>query len=172
MKAIDKLKEKRFSVEITSGNFYAQHSEVEFFATKEEAEDFYNKSEISQSEMEDASWSKDGEQPDFTIELRELQAIPKDKIEELQEEDAEEMESELADIYHTYSVRLKTKSYRFNRDAVINHWDEEEEKAEKEQMGRWKLVEYEGSVYSTLPFSKDVISLVDGSVSKMKGGIE
>lgn len=171
MKAIDKLKEKRFSVEITSGNFYAQHSEVEFFATKEEAEDFYNKSEISQSEMEDASWSNDGEQPDFTIELRELQSIPADMVEEL-EEDAEEMESEIADIYHTYSVRLKTKSYLFNRDAVINHWDDEEEKAEKEQMERWKFVEYEGSVYSTLPFSKDVISLVDGSVSKMKGGIE
>lgn len=171
MKAIDKLKEKRFSVEITSGNFYAQHSEVEFFATKEEAEDFYNKSEISQSEMEDASWSKDGEQPDFTIEFCELQSIPADMVEEL-EEDAEEMESELADIYHTYSVRLKTKSYLFNRDAVINHWDDDEEKAEKEQMKRWKLVEYEGSVYSTLPFSKDVISLVDGSVSKMKGGIE
>lgn len=171
MKAIDKLKEKRFSVEITSGNFYAQHSEVEFFAAKEEATDFYNKSSISQSEMEDASWSKSGEQPDFTIELRELQSIPADMVEEL-EEDAEEMESEIADIYHTYSVRLKTKSYLFNRDAVINHWDDEEEKAEKEQMERWKLVEYEGSVYSTLPFSKDVISLVDGSVSKMKGGIE
>ena len=171
MKAIDKLKEKRFSIEITSGSYYAQHSEVEFFATKEEAEEFYNKSEISQSEMEDARWSKDGEQPDFTIELRELQSIPADMVEEL-EEDAEEMESEIADVYHTYSVRLKTKSYRFNRDAVINHWDDEEEKAEKEQMERWKLVEYSGSVYSTLPFSKDVISLVDGSISKMKGGIE
>lgn len=172
MKAIDKLKEKRFSVEITSGNYYAQHSEVEFFATKEEAEDFYNKSEISQSEMEEASWSKDGEQPDFTIELRELQAIPKNKIEELQKEDAEEMESELADIYHTYSVRLKTKSYRFNRDAVTNHWDDEDEKKEKEEMERWQLVEYDGSIYSTLPFSQDVVSLIDSSVSIMKGGIK
>jgi DNA-binding transcriptional regulator GbsR (MarR family) len=87
------------------------------------------------------------------------------------EEDVEEMESELTDIYDTYSVRLKTKSYFFNKDAVVNHWDSEEVKAEKEQMNRWQLNEYEGSIYSTLPFSKDVISLIDGTQSKMKGGI-
>jgi hypothetical protein len=171
MKAIEKLKEKRFSVEITRGNFYAQNSEVEFFSTKEEAEEFYNKSEISQSEMEEASWSKNGEQPDFKIELRELQSVPIKMIDEL-EEDAEEMESEILDIYHTYSVRLKTKSYFFNKDAVVFDYDEEDMKEEKGKMERWKLIEYEGSDYSTLPFSEDVISLVDGSVSKMKGFIE
>lgn len=171
MKAIDSLKAKRFSVETTCGNYYAQQSDVEFFATKEEAEKFYNEATIEQSHMEDCSWSKDGEQPTFSIELRELQSIPVDMGEEL-EEDAEEMESEIADIYHTYSVRLKTKSYFFNKEAVVNHWDSEEEKAEKEQLNRWELTEYEGSIYSTLPFSKDVISLTDGTQSKMKGGIE
>jgi hypothetical protein len=171
MKAIEVLKAKRFSVETTYGNYYAQQSDVEFFATKEEAEKFYNEATIEQSSMCDCSWSKDGEQPTFSIELRELQSIPVDMVEEL-EEDAEEMESEIGDIYHTYSVCLKTKSYFFNKEAVVDHWDSEEEKAEKEQMNRWKLSEYEGSIYSTLPFSEYVISLIDGEVSKMKGGIE
>ena len=171
MKAIEVLKAKRFSVETTYGNYYAQQSDVEFFATKEEAEEFYNKQTIDQSHMEDCSWSKDGEQPTFSIEMRELQSLPADVIEEMEEE-AEEMQSEIADAYHTYSIRLKTKSYFFNKEAVINHWDSEEEKAEKEQMNRWELTEYEGSIYSTLPFSKEVISLIDGEVSKMKGGIE
>jgi hypothetical protein len=171
MKAIEVLKAARFSVETTYGNYYAQQSDVEFFATKEEAEEFYNKQTIDQSHMEDCSWSKDGEQPTFSIELRELQSLPADVIEEMEEE-AEEMQSEIADAYHTYSIRLKTKSYFFNKEAVVDHWDSEEEKAEKEQLNRWELTEYEGSIYSTLPFSKDVISLTDGTQSKMKGGIE
>jgi hypothetical protein len=160
MKAIDFLKQNRFSVEITYGNFYAQETDLEFFATKEAAEKFYNEAIIDQDHMNNCSWSRDGEQPTFSIELRELRAIPVDMVDDLQEVDAEEMESVIDEIYHTYSVRLKTKEYIYN----INYWDTEEEK--------WKLVEYEGCKYSTLPFSKDVVSLIDGKVSKMKGGIE
>ena len=171
MKAIEVLKANRFSVETTKGSFYAQQSDVEFFSTKEQAEKFYNESTISESEMENASWSNDGQQPDFTIELRELQSIPVDMVEEL-EEDAEEMECEISDIYITYSVRIKTKCYLFNKQSVALDCDSDEEKAERKQMQRWQLVERDGSTYSTLTYSKDVVSLIDGSNSTMKGAIQ
>lgn len=169
MKAIEKIKEKRFSVEITFGSFYAQHSEVGLFATIEEAERFYKNSYITESEMNAASWSKEGEQPQFTIELRELKSLPQDIINELEEL---EEEGDFMDIYHIYSVRLKTKSYIFNKESVIFDWDSEEEIAEKETLKKWDLVEYEGSVYSTLCFSEKVVSLTDGSTSIMKGSIK
>jgi len=169
--AFEFLKSKRFSVELHFGDFYAQDSDFEFFSTLEEAEKFYKDSYFDQSYMNSCNWSKNGDQPTFLIELRELQFVPVDKLEEL-EEDADEMEIEILDIFHTFSERLKTKSYIFNEESVINYWDSEEEKEEKEQMDKWKLIEYQGSIYHTLPFSKDVISLIDGRVSKLKGGIE
>jgi hypothetical protein len=139
METMEFLKSKRFSVITTYGNYYAQETDVEFFETIEDAERCYNETTISEAHMESCDWSRDGEQPTFSIELRELKS-PVSMLEEL-EEDAEEMESEMFFLDDEYSIRLKIKSYFFNDDAVIDRMDSEEEKAEKNQMNRWLLVE-------------------------------
>jgi hypothetical protein len=172
MRAIEKLKEMLYSVEINSGNYYAQDARLEFFATQSEAEAYYDSATISTREMDEAKWSRDGEQPTFSIELRALEYVPADKLEELNEELTEDNMPDLLDITHTYSNRVCTKEYIFNKDSFISHWDSEEEAEEKRLIDRWQLVEYEGSRYATIAFSEVVVSIATGAKSIIKGAIE
>lgn len=163
-KLIEVLKEKRFSVEILMGPYFAQYSELEYFSNLEESENFYNASEISQKHMSEQSWDGQGNQPTFCVELRELKVCPKESADD---EDFEQ--SNISEIHHTYSERLKSKNWWFSRDNYEYNQQIEDGEEIKDE---WEKTEYAaGKSYGTTVSGTDCISLIDNKEIYIKGDI-
>lgn len=146
----------KFATISNSGNYYAQDSKQENFPTLEEAEKDYETWDFSQYDMKDWKWSKDGEQPEISIELIELQYLPQPKIDEITEaENDEEKEALISEYIFTYGTRIKTKMYI---------WDMEKQE--------YVLRETEQKTYDTLAFSEEVVDLKTGEKMLMKGQIK
>lgn len=145
-----------------------QYSKLEgetlLFNTREEAEKEFNK--IAENilwetnRLEDSHWRNNTE--GLSVELRELTALPQSVIDEMNEAETEEERDEIwNDNLHTYSTTLKTRFTYLSDD-----WNEEKGEFEVKEK------DINGGLYSSLPFSKDCVSLVTGETVTLKGAIQ
>lgn len=151
----------RFSV---SNEYSKLESETLLFNTREEAEKEFNK--IAENilwetnRLEDSHWRNNIE--GLSVELRELTALPQSVIDEMNESETdEERDGIWNDNLHTYSTTLKT---RFT--YLSDEWNEEKNEFEVKEK------DINGGLYSSLPFSKDCVSLVTGEAVTLKGSIQ
>lgn len=139
-------------------------SSTTLFELEKEATDTYNSIAADllyeTNRLEDSHWRNNTE--GLEVELKKIQAIPAEDIEEILSAETEEDQDDLWNkAIFTYSTTILSKV-----TLLSDEWsDEKNEFLIKESERKY-------SSYSTLPFSKDCIDLETGENVTMKGAIE
>lgn len=154
----------RFSVRY---QYSKENSSTDLFMTPEAANTAYQsiKSDLlsETNRLESRHWNNNTE--GLEVELCELTMLPQSDIEDITAAETEKEQEELwNEALFTYSEKLFS-TFTYLSDEFNENLGDKGEFVIKER-------EIQGGTYSTIPFSKDCVSLIDGSEVVAKGAIK